>query len=739
MFEHRSTVYKCIVFVLLVTAWPGCAGQHTSLVPAAPSAAARVPIVSHVTTSDGQMYTIDEMYAPSPSNLKGIAPGLGGRVWFTGDVLSVGTSSVTGRMSEIAVPPGTQVSYIVEGPDRNMWLMLIGAVAKMSGHGTVTAFPVPRAFGNFIDAPIVSSGGYLWFLGAGSSTPYLVRTTTEGKMNGYKLPVGSHPASLAVASDGALWITDGQDNSVRRMIPGGASKTYSVPTANAYPFGICQGPNDAMWFLEYSANKIASVTNSGTFHEYPIPTPYSESTHCVGAPDGAVWFTESIGKIGRVTSSGGVTELPLAAPAANPSNMAIGSDKNVWFTESQAAGIVGRIELQPGKNSAPVYSSFTLKLKKRPQLGLAEKIPLQVQVRDLKGNVIQGKYPSPVHLSTTDPKQAALTVKVVTSSTSAVAVSFSGRYTNATIAANAVGGGTSYSATVLPSTPPEKRLPAAAFDVTVGANNSLWMCLSNGDLASRSENGVLTKYPATNYFDVEGCSMVEGPDGNVWFTDYANDRIGKITPKGKLSWVQLDHDDSPFSIAAGSDGALWFTEFSPKQIGRVTTSGRVSTFPTKEGAYDIVAGPDGNLWFNDLGANIYKMTTKGAMTLVRKQVNPGRLWSVAGNLWFTASGGDYGFLEEMSTDGKILKRYAEPPQCSPAALTALPDGTLWYVDDYKNCVARITTSGQLRVVPTHNQKENSRGYAGIAYGPNNDVWFTESGNNGLGWLDPAWM
>src|SRR5947209_813146 len=70
-------------------------------------------------------------------------------------------------------------------------------------------------------------------------------------------------------------------------------------------------------------------------------------------------------------------------------------------------------------------------------------------------------------------------------------------------------------------------------------------------------------------------------------------------------------------IAAGPDGNLWFTEYSGNSIGRITTGGAVTEFPLPV-AYsaprDITAGPDGNLWFTESGGSIGRITTGGAFT-----------------------------------------------------------------------------------------------------------------------------
>src|SRR5690349_6951631 len=63
----------------------------------------------------------------------------------------------------------------------------------------------------------------------------------------------------------------------------------------------------------------------------------------------------------------------------------------------------------------------------------------------------------------------------------------------------------------------------------------------------------------------------------------------------------------PFRITAGPDGNLWFTEYLGDRIGKITTAGVVSEYSSGitagAGPYDITAGPDGNLWFTESTGN----------------------------------------------------------------------------------------------------------------------------------------
>jgi virginiamycin B lyase len=57
--------------------------------------------------------------------------------------------------------------------------------------------------------------------------------------------------------------------------------------------------------------------------------------------------------------------------------------------------------------------------------------------------------------------------------------------------------------------------------------------------------------------------------------------------------------DDSWGITTGPDGNLWFTEFSNNKIGRITPSGTVTEFSgiSTGGLFyaDIAAGPDGNV------------------------------------------------------------------------------------------------------------------------------------------------
>ncbi len=137
--------------------------------------------------------------------------------------------------------------------------------------------------------------------------------------------------------------------------------------------------------------------------------------------------------------------------------------------------------------------------------------------------------------------------------------------------------------------------------------------------------------------------IVEGPEGDMWFTEEEASRIGKITTSGTVTEYSLPGGSEPVSIAIGPDKNLWFTEQGTDKIGRMTTSGEVTQFslPAENRPHAITAGSDGNIWFT-LRHSIDKMTTSGTIIGEYKvPVEYPEPWTIItgpeGDLWFTTT------------------------------------------------------------------------------------------------------
>ena len=109
-----------------------------------------------------------------------------------------------------------------------------------------------------------------------------------------------------------------------------------------------------------------------------------------------------------------------------------------------------------------------------------------------------------------------------------------------------------------------------------------------------------------------------GPDGNVWFSESDGDKIGRITPDGRIVEFGrgITPGSKPLSLVARS-GALWFSESGGGRIGRITMSGEVSEYPLPRpdsGPRAMALHPDGSIWFVETGANaIGRMAPDGSV------------------------------------------------------------------------------------------------------------------------------
>ena len=87
-----------------------------------------------------------------------------------------------------------------------------------------------------------------------------------------------------------------------------------------------------------------------------------------------------------------------------------------------------------------------------------------------------------------------------------------------------------------------------------------------------------------------------GPEGNLWFTEGAANKIGCITPAGQITEFALPMTKGhPGQIVAGSDGRLWFTD-GYGAVGRITPPGRYTQIKVSGEPVGIASGPEGQIW-----------------------------------------------------------------------------------------------------------------------------------------------
>ncbi|HYK91308.1 MAG TPA: Virginiamycin B lyase [Acidobacteriota bacterium] len=267
------------------------------------------------------------------------------------------------------------------------------------------------------------------------------------------------------------------------------------------------------------------------------------------------------------------------------------------------------------------------------------------------------------------------------------------------------------------------------FDITAGPDGAMWFT-NYKSIGRITTDGSITAFNLPN--QNRGANRIAaGPDGALWFTEISPDAIGRITTDGTFTEFPLPNPSGGvLGIAAGPDGALWFTEWSGGKIGRITTTGIITEYPLPKSASTnwIVAGPDGAMWFtegNRVGGGGYigRISTSGIITeyLLPPPIRDWAQWGFAGiavgpdgNLWVTD--GHHRVLR-VTCAGDFVE-YSVPGYpplvVDPEAITAGPDGALWFVLFWSNAIGRITTEGAITQypIPTVNSQ-----VSGIATGP----------------------
>src|SRR5262249_7794479 len=100
-----------------------------------------------------------------------------------------------------------------------------------------------------------------------------------------------------------------------------------------------------------------------------------------------------------------------------------------------------------------------------------------------------------------------------------------------------------------------------------------------------------------------------------------------------------------------------------------------------------------------------------------------------GNLWFTEKTGKVGRI----TTAGVITEFPLSFSGAAADIVAGPDGALWFAEFDANKIGRITTAGAITefFIPTAKS-----GPLGIPAGPDGSLWFTEEYANQIGRVKP---
>jgi poly(3-hydroxybutyrate) depolymerase/streptogramin lyase len=249
-------------------------------------------------------------------------------------------------------------------------------------------------------------------------------------------------------------------------------------------------------------------------------------------------------------------------------------------------------------------------------------------------------------------------------------------------------------------------------------------------VAVRSMREFRLPEPGAEPFDV-----AVGPDGSAWFTEFAADKIGRISRSGAITQFKVPTANSgPYQITEGPDGAMWFTEYNTTKIGRVSGSGRVTEYQIPGLSYGgaaIMASPSGEVFAADPAGFVDVISRAGPVTRLQVPSDLGLPFAIGrsrdGTLWLSELTGFYEFSRQLLAfrDGSgtpSLTVTLPDPLSDVVALAAGPGNSVWFADFGGSDVGEVGPAGQVSVFAA---SPEFGGVSDIAAGSGESMWFSE--------------
>lgn len=319
---------------------------------------------------------------------------------------------------------------------------------------------------------------------------------------------------------------------------------FTLPLANSEAGPLVAGTDGAVWVAEVlptvagPRSKLVRVAASGTMTEYPAEGLHGDLLVLVPGADGAIWFIDGGlgdgGKLGYITSTGELHERALPTAANDPYGLMRDQDGTLWLTE----GTPGRLSLSQIQleQVAPTGAQRAVTIP-------AAYMP-STPVAGPDGSLWFYAATTPAKVEGSGPR-----------STIIVHVSPSGA-----VKTYPLGSETAVSRSRLIDG--SDAMLWFAEQSTTADGQKIWVTQTIDRLDPAT--GTISRFalPTGNSDGLSGQppTLVRGQDGALWFTDAANNAIGRIALDGTFHEYSLSaHFANPTAIVS-TLGQIWFTE-----------------------------------------------------------------------------------------------------------------------------------------------------------------------------------
>ncbi len=284
-------------------------------------------------------------------------------------------------------------------------------------------------------------------------------------------------------------------------------------------------------------------------------------------------------------------------------------------------------------------------------------------------------------------------------------------------------------------TPGPSRMPWSAHPAKDGSFWVPYYGRANKIARLNPETGEMKEYPVPNLGTAAIHSAVPHPDGSVWLTEQASDKLGRWDPKtGKITEYQDTARKHTIRIDPKT-GNVWstgaLTRFDPK-------TEKFTHFPEVPSCYGIDLDAEGNAWFTELLTNgkIGKADAKTGKvtkyTIPTQGARPRRIVVDGdGIVWFAEF--NAGKIGRFDPKTETFKEFTLPgPKATPYALGVDKERKVWYSSEYMDVIGRLDPeTGKVTEYPLPRSENTMRDYFLDGQGR---MWFGSPANDRVGYF-----
>lgn len=239
-------------------------------------------------------------------------------------------------------------------------------------------------------------------------------------------------------------------------------------------------------------------------------------------------------------------------------------------------------------------------------------------------------------------------------------------------------------------------------------------------------------------------SAVPTPDGSIWFTEQAQNGLGKFDP---VTQKFTEYRDSYYpgkegtviggqkhTLRVDAKGRVWstgvpFSMFDPE-------TGKFTHFEEIKNSYDVELDENQNVWFtaqnlNQIGRIDGKTLKLTLFTIPTANSSPRRMaFDHEGNIWV----GEFsGKLARFDRKTETFKEYTLPgPEPNPYAVGIDAEGYVWYNSHLMDVLARLDPrTGKVIEFPFPHSEMCMREFLHDAQGR---MWYGTNPNNKVGYF-----